>query len=169
MECVSQLLQFPKQCAFDLLERDVSALLEQLGLDNSFFIEFVIIGVLFFILSNLYFRPFLKLFQARYKRTVEDKEAAEKLLAQAHSKFDEYKRLLGEEQIAAKKSFNLALLEAKKQETKILAEAREAAKKITQDAIASVHFQREQLKRHLEGDLATLSDAAMEQLLARKR
>jgi len=150
------------------LERDVDALLDQLGLDNSFFVELGIIAALFLVLSKLYFQPFLKLFEARHKRTVEDREAAERLMIQAQSKLDEYKRLLTEERLAAKKSYEMALLEARKQEFELLAEAREEAKKITQDAADSVNRQREQLKKQLETDVETVAQNISERLLSRK-
>lgn len=146
----------------------MNALLDQLGLNSSFFIEFALFFFLFLILSRFYFRPFLKLFEARHKRTVQDREAAEKLLAQANSKLEEYKRLLTEERAATKKEFDVALQEAHKQEEELLAKAREEAKKITQGAAESVHRQREELKKQLEKDVETISQTISERLLSRK-
>lgn len=146
----------------------MNAILDQLGLNNSFFVELGIFAVTFVILSNLFFRPFLKLFEARHKKTVEDREAAEKLLSQANAKFDEYKRLLTEERIAAKKEYDLALAEARKQESDLLQQAREEAKKITQDAADSISRQREQLKKHLEADVEAVAQSVSERLLSRK-
>jgi F0F1-type ATP synthase membrane subunit b/b' len=152
----------------DCPEPDVSALLDQLGLDNTFFLELGLIALLFFVLSNLYFRPFLKLFETRHKRTVEDREAAERMLLQANAKLDEYKRVLMEERIAAKKAYELALLEARKEEHDLLAHAREEAKKITQEATDSVGQQRALLKRQLEMDVESIAQAISEKLLSRK-
>ena len=146
----------------------MNALLDQLGLDNTFFIELFIIAVLFFVLSRLYFKPFLKLFEARHKRTVEDRAAAEKLMVQAQAKLDEYKRQLSEERMAAKKGFDFALAEARKQEAQLLGEARETAKKITQEAADSVNRQREQLKKQLEADIDSIAQNVSEKLLSRK-
>ena len=146
----------------------MDALLDQLGLDNTFFIELALIASLFFILSSFYLKPFLRLFQARHKRTVEDKEAAERLMEQAHSKLEEYKRLLTEERVAAKKGFDSALAEARIQESKLIAEAREEAKKITQDAAESVNHQREQLRKQLDSDVENLAQSISERLLSRK-
>jgi F-type H+-transporting ATPase subunit b len=154
-------------CPLDL-ERDVDALLDQLGLDNSFFVELGIIFVLFLVLSNIYFKPFMKLFEARHKRTVEDKEAAERLMSQANSKLDEYKKLLAEERLNAKKDFEQALAEARKQESALLAEAREEAKKITQEAAESINRQRGQLKSQLESDVEAIAQNISERLLSRK-
>ena len=146
----------------------MDALLDQLGLDNSFFVELAMIAALFVLLSQLFFKPFLKLFEARHKRTVEDREAAEKLMAQAHAQLDEYKRLLSEERMAAKKGYDFALSEARKQEAELLNEARETAKKITQEAADSVNRQREQLKKQLESDTDLIAQTISEKLLSRK-
>jgi F0F1-type ATP synthase membrane subunit b/b' len=150
------------------LERDVSALLDQLGLDKTFFLELTMIAVLFFVLAPLYFKPFLKLFESRHKKTVEDREAAERLMAQANAKLEEYKRVLAEERIAAKKNLDAALVEIRKQEAEILMHAREEAKKITQEASDSVNRQRDQLRKQLENDIENISRSISEQLLSRK-
>ena len=84
------------------MERDVDALLDQLGLDHTFFIELGLVAALFLFLSHTYFKPFMKLFAARYSKTVKDREAAELLMSQAQTKFEEYKRVLAEEKSAAR-------------------------------------------------------------------
>jgi F0F1-type ATP synthase membrane subunit b/b' len=146
----------------------VDALLDQLGLDKSFFIELAIIAVFYLLISNIYFRPFLKLFEARRKRTVEDKEAAERMMLQANAKLDEYKKQIAEERLAAKREYEEALAEARKQEGSLLNEAREEAKKITQEAAESVNRQRDQLKKQLEQDVESIAHTISESLLSRK-
>ena len=146
----------------------MNALLDQLGLDNSFFLELAIIAVIFFFLANFYFRPFLKLFEFRHKRTIEDREAAERLMTQAQAKLEEYKRLLSEERLAAKKDYDLALQEVRKLEAELMAQAREEAKQITQAAADSVNQQREELKRHLDTDIESIAQSLSERLLSRK-
>jgi F-type H+-transporting ATPase subunit b len=146
----------------------VDELLNQLGLDNTFFIELAIIAALFFALSHLYFRPFLKLFEARHKKTVEDREAASRLLGQAHSKLEEYKRLLAEERLLNKRALDAALAEAKKKEYEFLAEARNESKKITQEASDSVNQQRENLKKQLQSDVDAIAKSISDRLLSRK-
>jgi F-type H+-transporting ATPase subunit b len=142
-------------------------ILAQLGIDHTFFYQFGIFAVLFLILGNVYFRPFMRLFEARHKRTVQDKEAAEKLMAQAQQKFDDYKRRLGEERAAARKEYEALLNETKKEEAAILAGARAEAKKITQDAADSVSRQREQLRKQLDADVEAIAKTISENLLKR--
>ena len=143
-------------------------ILEQLGLDRTFFFQFVIVLVLFFLLSKIYFKPFLKLFEARHKRTVEDREAAEKLVAQAQAKLEEYTKRLSEERQGARKEYDAVLLEAKREELMLLTQARDEAKKLTQGTLESIVKQRDQIKKELEADVDSLAKTLSDKLLVRK-
>jgi F-type H+-transporting ATPase subunit b len=149
------------------VENNVNELLEQLSLDQTFFVELALIAVIFFALSQLYFKPFLKLIQARHKKTIEDREAAERLVQQADSKMAEYQRLLAEERTRLKKIVEAALLEAKKEESAILAQARDEAKKITHETLESIQQQQATLKSQLQADVEALAESISERLLSR--
>lgn len=146
----------------------MSAILEQLGLDRTFFVQLVIFSGLFLVLSRVFFKPFLHLFEVRRERTIEDQQAAEKLMAQAQTKLEEYKRRLTEERSAARKEFDAVLTEARKEEAAQLSHAREEAKKITQSTNDSIAKQREELRRQLERDTESLATSISERLLSRK-
>jgi F0F1-type ATP synthase membrane subunit b/b' len=150
------------------LERDVDALLSQLDLNSSFFLELVLIGILFLILSRVLFQPFLRLFEIRRKRTIEDKETAETLMHQATAKLEEYQRLISEERISAKKEFDLSLADARKQEAQILSRAREEARKMILEAADLVHQQRDQLQKQLESDVHSFAQLISEKLLSER-
>lgn len=143
-------------------------IIEQLGLDHTFFVEFAIFAVLFLILSKLYFKPFMNLFEIRHKRLVEDREAAEKLMVEADAQFEQYKKRLADERTIAKKEYEAIIAEARREESNMLAKAREEAKKIQQEANDSIHHQREQLKKQLEADVEGLANGISERLLSRK-
>ncbi len=146
----------------------MSAILEQLELNSSFFVQFAVLAVLFAVLSPLYFKPFLSLFEARHRRTVEDKQSAEEMMAQAEAKFEEYKRLLNEERISARREIEGAIEQARKEESAILAKASEEAKRITQEAQESLAKQKDALAKSLEADVEMLAKTLSERLLARK-
>jgi F-type H+-transporting ATPase subunit b len=146
----------------------VGAILEQLEINQTLYTQLVIFAVLFVLLSTIYFKPFMKLFHLRHQKTVADREAAEKLMGQADSKFDEYKRRLAEERQAARQEYERALAEAKKEESVLLSQAREDAKKITQEAVESIARQREGLKAQLEIDVESMARSISEKLLSRK-
>lgn len=146
----------------------MSAILEQLGLDKTFFYQLAIFAVFFILLGQVYFKPFLKLFELRHKKTVEDKEAAERMMAQAQSKLDEYNRRLSEVRQSTRKDIEDILTQARKEESALLAHAREEAKKITQEAAESVAAQGDKLRKDLEIDVEGMANTISERLLSRK-
>jgi F-type H+-transporting ATPase subunit b len=146
----------------------VDAILRQLELDYTFWVQFIIFAVVFVILGNVYFKPFLKLFEARHKRTVEDRQAAEKMMAEAQAKFEEYKQQISLERTKTRKEYETLLDQAKREETELLAQARGEAKKITQEASDSISQQRAELKRQLESDVESLAKQISETLLLRR-
>jgi len=146
----------------------VNEALQQLGIDQTFFIELAIFFVLFLVLSNVYFKPFLTLFQARHKKTVEDREMAEKLVKEAQGKLAEYKKILQEERLATKAEYEKAMNLVKKQEAEQMAKARDEARKITQQTFESIEQQREALKKELSADVESLAQTISEKLVSRK-
>lgn len=146
----------------------VSAILEQLELNQTFFIELIIFAVFFAVLKQVYFKPFLNLIEMRHKRTVADREAAERLMGQAQLRLEEYKKQLAQERLSARKDFEEILNQAKKEEAVIIASAREEARKITQAAADSAAEQSELLKKQLELEVESMARAISEKLLSRK-
>jgi F0F1-type ATP synthase membrane subunit b/b' len=145
----------------------VDALLRQLGLDHTFFIE---IGIIFFFsvfLSRVYFQPFLKLFEIRHSRMVKDRETAELLRVQTQEKWDQYYGILSSEKRNAKKDYEAALLEAREEEARVMALAEEEAKKFMQDAVESVDRQRKQLQKVLEKDVPVLAQHVLDGWISR--
>lgn len=143
-------------------------ILKQLGINSSFFIQFGLFFVLFLIISQTYFKPFLKLIELRHKRTVSDREAAEQLMAQAQAKLDEYQRRLAAERAAIRSDADALMAAAKKEEASILASAREEAKKITQEAADAVEKQRTEIRAKLNSDVEAFANQVSDALLARR-
>ena len=135
----------------------MAAILTQLGLDQTFFIQFAIFTAIFIIVPNVFFRPFQKLIEARHEKTVADRERAEELVKQANAKLEEFKSRMSEERSRARAEYERVLAEVKSEEAKIIGSAREEAKKITQAAMESIQSQSTQLKRSLEADAEGLA------------
>ncbi|MCC7440125.1 MAG: ATP synthase F0 subunit B [Bdellovibrionales bacterium] len=132
-------------------------ILQQLGVDASFFWQFGIFLVLWFALSKIFFGPFHALIRQRHERMVEDREAAEKLVAQAEQKLEEYRRMIAAAKDRAKRESDAILESAKAEENKILGDARDRAKQITQDALRELEQQRSRLQAELEAQVETLA------------
>lgn len=146
----------------------MSAIIQQLGLDYTYFVQLGILATVFVLLSNVYFKPFQKLFESRHKRMVEDREAAENLLKQADARFEEYRKRLHDERGRARQEMEAVIAEAKKEESAILNEARNEAKRITQEAAESVAKQREQVSRSLQSEVEALAQQISQTLLVRQ-
>ena len=146
----------------------MSAILEQLGINQTLFVQLVIYAGVFLILSQIYFKPFLKLIEARHKKTVQDREAAEQMMSQAEAKFADYTKRLQDARIQAKAQVDAVLEQAKKEESEILANARNEAKKITQEATQQLQQQADKLRKDLDVEVESMARAVSEKLLLRK-
>ncbi len=145
----------------------MAPILKQLGLDSTFFIQLVIITALYFLLSKIFFRPFLQLIEKRHARTIEDRKAAEELISQAQEKINEYQRRLTEERKLARAEIEQTLLSAKKEEAANLRAAREEAKGITQRAIENLQSQRDRVRDELRADVERLARSVTEKLMTK--
>ncbi len=131
----------------------MAAILAQLGLDQTFFIQFAVFTVIFFIIPNVFFKPFQRLIESRHEKTVADRERAEELVKQATAKLEEFRARMAEERTRARGEYEKAIAEVKAEENRILGAAREEAKKITQTSLEMIQSQTTQLKRSLEADV----------------
>ena len=75
----------------------MAEILAQLGIDQTFYIQFAVFVAIFFILPSLFFKPFQKLIEARHQKTVADRERAEELVKQANAKLEEFRTRMSEE------------------------------------------------------------------------
>ena len=82
---------------------EFEVILDQLGLDWTFFAQFGIFCVLFTLMGPLVFKPFLKLIEIRHKGTVVEREAAEKMLLQAEAKMKDYELAVASGRLDARK------------------------------------------------------------------
>lgn len=57
----------------------IASILNQLGVNSTFLYQFLLVVVSYFLLSNLIFKPLLKILQTRHSKTKGLKEQAEKL------------------------------------------------------------------------------------------
>ena len=143
----------------------MSTILHQLGLNSSFFYHLGTFIVVFLIVGNGFFKPFLRLIQARHSATVKAREDAEKTLAQAQNKFEEYRARIQSERTLARKDYEDVLAEAKREEADMLARARAEAQQITQKTVEEIGRERARVRTELEADVERLAQQISETLL----
>jgi len=146
----------------------VAAILTQLGLDQTFFVQFFLFVLVFLLTSQFYFKPFLRLIDARHRRTVADREAAEKIMAEAQSKFESYKAQIQAERAEGRKEVEGAIQAAKKTEAELLSRARDEAKRITQETADELERQKTQISAQLETEVESLAQQISKTLLPKR-
>lgn len=144
------------------------SVLDQLGIDSSFFIQFGVFFVVFLIIPQLFFKPFQRLVELRLQKTQEDRVKAEELTRLANEKFGTYREKIQAERQKVRGEYEKLLGELKTQEAQIIGEARAEAKVITQKTVDELQSQSQQLKRTLEADVEGLALALTETLVKRQ-
>jgi F-type H+-transporting ATPase subunit b len=146
----------------------VTAILQQLGLDMTFFTQFAVFAVLFLFLGQVFFKPFLALLEERHRRTQRDREAAATMATETKAKLEEYESRVRSARLEARAEVEQAISEAKAEEARVLGAAREEAKKITLETIAGLSIEKERVRAQLEVDAESLATAISEKLLLKK-
>ncbi len=147
---------------------DLLQIFIQLGVNSTLLIQFVTVVIVFVFLSKFFFTPYLKLFELRHKRLIEDRENANKMIEEANKKFETYNKSLSSARREAQLSLEKAISEAKAQEAALLGAAREEAKKIQLTAAASLEQERTKVQAVLAADVDAFAKEAIEKILARK-
>jgi F0F1-type ATP synthase membrane subunit b/b' len=146
----------------------LSSLLEQLGVNSTFFIQLAIVVFFLTAMRVIFFKPFQALFDARHEALVEDAKAAESMVLQANEKLAEYQRLLGEARKSAQQEVAAQLARAKDEENRILQSARDEVKKIFQEATSQVESQKTKIRQELDGSVDSLATQVVQTLLSGK-
>lgn len=146
----------------------MAALLEQLQIDQTFFIQFGIVVVGFFLVSQVYLKPFLKLIEKRHEKTIENQRKAKELTEQAHAKLEEYKARLDKGREGFADSVKTLLEDAKKEEHALLTAARDEAKKISTETQTAIAKQKAEVLRSLDAEVVSLAKAVSDKVLTTK-
>lgn len=146
----------------------MSEIISQLGLDQTFFTQFILIAILYAFLTAVYFKPFQKLLEKRHKKTVADRAEAERVLAELKEKLAEYESQMALAQKKARSRMDEILSEAKKKEAEILSAARNDAKNTTQAAITALSQEKEKIRKSLEVEVESIAAQATSKLLLRQ-
>ena len=107
----------------------VLEILTSLGIDSSFFYQFIIFFVAFIAMNFIVFRPYLKAHDERVRRTLGGQEEAKSLLDQAEKAEETYKAEAKKLNAKIKEIFSKSNNKAKDEVDSILAKAKEDADK----------------------------------------
>lgn len=137
-----------------------------LGVNSTVFVQFGIFVVFYFIAGRLFFRPYARLFEYRRKETVDDRLAAERMLARAEEKLSEYQKRLDEARQSARTHLEDVAKAAHSEEARLISEARNEGKQVLQRAGDLTERIRKDLEPQLDAESLKLAKQTTEKLLA---
>lgn len=141
-------------------------MIDQLGLNQTYFYQLGLFLVAFVILRATYFGPIARLIDLRHKRTVADNAEAEKLEQQNATQIQDFKDRLSVVRLEIRMERDKAIAEARKQDAQVIAQAREDAKKITQEAVAQAEAARSTALKSLGSEIDSLASGLTKKLLS---
>ncbi len=144
----------------------MSQILEQLEINQTFFIQFILFGVFFFVLSELYLKPFQRLIEKRQQKLTDDLQGSAELLKSVESKLAEYEKALAHARAEAAKSYETALAEIRAREEAEISKVKDQVKKEYLEANKALQAERSKVEAELKAQVEALSDSMVNKVLA---
>ncbi|MBI2605466.1 MAG: ATP synthase F0 subunit B [Deltaproteobacteria bacterium] len=144
------------------------AVAAQLGLDHTIVPIFGMLVVLYLVLSAVYLRPYQRLLENRKKKTEGARNEAKELERKAEEKMAQYKASIKSAHDGARKVLSDASDEAKREESRVLAEASVRAKNILHDATLELEKQKKTVLSEIRGEIPALASQVAAKVLGRQ-
>jgi F-type H+-transporting ATPase subunit b len=144
----------------------MSQILEQLEINQTFFFQFILFGVFFFILSELYLKPFQRLIEKRDRKLKDDLQGSADLLRSVESRLADYDRALAAARLEAAKEYERALGEIRVREEAEIHKVKDQLKKDTLEAMKLLQAERARAEAELKAQMDGMADALVGKVLA---
>lgn len=145
----------------------MDAIIQQLGIDQTFFYQLGIFTLFFALIRFSFFGPFYRLIELRNQKTGTDLVRAEQTLAEAKAQLEKYEATIGAERLSAKHELDQAIATAKQEATRVVGDARASARTEIQAAAEAASKEGAELRRKLEVEVESLSVRVAESLLSK--
>jgi F-type H+-transporting ATPase subunit b len=143
------------------------AILEQLGINQTVFIQFFIFLVAFFTLSQVVFKPYLQAFEERERRTKGGEDLAQELLQQSVDLKRQYEQKARQVNGEIKTVYDSYRDQATKEYNEIVARARAESQKLIEEARAKVGVEILEATKKLREEAPAVASAITQKLLAK--
>jgi F-type H+-transporting ATPase subunit b len=144
----------------------MSQILEQLEINQTFFFQFILFGAFFFILSELYLKPFQRLIEKRDRKLKDDLQGSADLLRSVESRLADYDRALAAARLEAAKEYERALGEIRAREEAEIHKVKDQLKKDTLEAMKLLQAERARAEVELKTQMDGMADALAGKVLA---
>jgi len=137
----------------DWFMSQVIEILKSLGINETLFFQFGIFSIAYLSMNFIVFRPYLRAYNERVRRTLGSQKETQEILQQADQKEQEYKILVKKLNRVIKSIFHKLKMEAEKDSEKILLQAKKdselQSKDLSEQLELSVAKARKDLKDHI--------------------
>lgn len=144
-------------------------MIDQLGLNETYFYQLGFFLVTFLLLKVTYFSPLSQLIKLRHQRTTADNSEAEGLENKNTKDIQDYRDRLAVVRSEIRAQRDLQLKDARMIEARVVAEAREEAKKASQASLAEAEAIRQATLKSLTGEIDGLATGLSKKLLSEHR
>lgn len=145
----------------------MSAIITQLGLNQSFFFQFILFSIAYVVLSKVVFAPYGEALAAREQKTVGGEELAmelHKATEDLKSKYEVKARQVSGE---VKAIFDEHRTEAQKEQERIISEARILSNKAIEAVRSKVQTEVSQAQTQMKAEVSQVSQEMMKKLLSK--
>lgn len=146
----------------------MTEILEQLEINQTFFYQFTLFAVFFFVLSALYLKPFQKLIEKRNHKLKNDVESATELLKSVESKMAEYEKLLASSRQEALQAYEKNMSELRSKEDAAVQSVKDEIKKEFLQATHQLQEEKLKVESELKLQVNQMSDSIVQKILAGK-
>ena len=146
----------------------MTEILEQLEINRTFFYQFFLIGAFFFILSQLYLKPFQKLIEKRNHKLKDDVQSANDLMRTVEARLADYERSLANARSEALQNYEKQMSEVRALEDAKIAALKDELKKDFSAASTKLQAEKSQIESELKLKVNELSDSVAQKILAGK-
>ena len=144
----------------------MSQILEQLEINQTFFFQFILFGAFFFILSELYLKPFQRLIEKRNRKLTDDLQGSADMLKSIEGRLADYEKALAAARTEAARQYEQNLGELRAREEAEINKVKDQVKKEYLEATKALHSERDRVEAELKAQVETLSDSLVRKVLA---
>jgi F-type H+-transporting ATPase subunit b len=143
-------------------------ILEQLEINKTFFYQFVLFGVFFFLLSAIYLKPVQKLLERRHHKLKNEVDGAKALIQAVENRLADYEKELHRARSESLKNYEAALADIRVKEDAAISAVKEEIKTDFSKAFQQLQAQKQQVETELKTHVTQMADALAQKALSGK-
>jgi F0F1-type ATP synthase membrane subunit b/b' len=145
----------------------LSEIAAQLGIDQTFYVQFILVVLFYFLISSLYLKPFQRLLALREERTTGAVKEAQALTQKAEELQGQYKARLQDVHQKSRAILKKAEDESKLEAGKVLDAAAQDARGKVQTTLKELEKQKAELMTALSSDSRAIAQEIVSKVLNR--